>query len=329
MGLLDGVKKWFKEMAGPGPNRPGPNQYIVDELMYAFDESVAEMSTSRSLMFHTAYVVYVKHNAYKNINVAFKNITDEVKDRFHERLNQLLRSNSSLKYSPVHNFWSFDLIPLMEHGSDTPDKDNPDSKVTYEELEDKFVAVRSSAVMEELFNFDSFADDEEVRTTRSQPNSVYNRNKKLVIGDIKVLKPSGHGFTYPIILNGGEVVREKAAFTDRPLASIKCCEDDVDFVDAHNNTYKTLDIKVENFFVGGASASSMYQGKPMVRLNSPDVMSPHFEIRQDADGAFYIRPIGDVELGHIPLAKGGWERIPNKNASIFINSEIELQFNKI
>ncbi|MDE5634787.1 MAG: hypothetical protein K2I52_00595, partial [Muribaculaceae bacterium] len=90
----------------------------------------------------------------------------------------------------------------------------------------------------------------------------------------------------------------------------------------------SIDVRLQSFFIGGASASTMYQGKPMVRLDSESVLSPHCEIRQDEDGAFYIRPIGPVEQGLIPMKKNEWCRLSDKNASIKINGNIELIFNK-
>lgn len=302
---------------------------VIDELVYAFEESLERMMTPRSLMFHTAYVVYVPKSYYKEIHLAFGIITQEVTEIFHEKLNDLLKRNRSLRFTPLFDSWSFDIISLGEDTSDTPDEDNPDSAVTYEELEEKFVAVRSFPVPNEMYNFNLHSDDDEVMTNRSQPNSKFNSIQRLSIGAIRGLKPSGNGYTYPINLNGGDVtLNTTQANDDRVLAVLKSAEDGINFLDNQGARYKSIDVRLSCFFLGGKSASTMYQGKPMVRIDSEAVLCPHCEIRQDGDGAFYIRPIGIVEQGQIPMKKNEWARLSDRNASLKLNGNIELIFNK-
>ena len=302
---------------------------IIDELVYKFEESVERMSSQRSLMFHTAYVVYVPKSYYNEIHLAFGVISQEVTEILHEKINDMLKKNKSLKFTPLFDSWSFDIISLGENASDTPDEDNPDSTVTYEELEEKFVAVRSFPVPNEMYDFNSLSDDDEVKTNESQPNSKYKRIQRLSIGAIRGLKPSGSGYSYPINLNDGDIASTSTQTNDdKVLAVLKSAEEGINFLGNQGAKYKTLDIKLRCFFIGGASASTMYQGKPMVRLDSETVQCPHCEIRQDGDGAFYIRPIGPVEQGQIPMKKNEWSRLSDKNASIKINGNIELIFNK-
>lgn len=329
MNFLDKLKNIIlpKPVINSTTGKKNKVSLIIDELVYAFDESVEQLSSQRSLMFHTAYVVYVPKKYYNEIHLAFGIITQEVTDIFHERLNDLLKKNKSIKFKPLCDSWSFDIISLGENTSDTPDEENPDSKVTYEELEDKFVAVRSFPVPNEMYNFSSLSDDDEVKTNQSQPNSEYDRIQRLSIGAIRGLKPSGSGYSYPINLNGGDVTFPEAN-DDKVLAVIKSVEDGIQFLDHQGAKYKSIDVRLSCFFIGGASASTMYQGKPMVRLDSEAVQCPHCEIRQDSDGAFYIRPIGPVEQGLIPMKKNEWARLSDKNASIKLNGNIELIFNR-
>ena len=336
MGIIDKFKNIIMPGAGDSPYTKAERNrmtLIVDELMYAFNESLEHMSTSRSLMFHTAFVVYVPFGYYQEINKAFGYITKEVVENFHDRIRRLLnRKKSEMKFCPLSEKWSFDLIPLMEHGSDTPYEDNPDSRLTYEELEERFVAVRSSAVPEQAYNFEFCNDDDIIKTNRSQPNSRLNQMENLSIAAVRGLKPSGQGYEYPMLdLTGGQVASSSGrgdGNRTHKLATLKCAEDNVDFLDSRNNKYKILDIQVPDFFVGGNSASSTYQGRPMLRLNSDQVMSPHFEIRRQPDGAFYIRAIGYVEQGNIEMPRGEWKRLSDRNASLNVNGIIELIFNK-
>lgn len=302
---------------------------VIDELIYAFDESVERMMTSRSLMFHTAFVVYVPKSYYTEIHLAFGVITQEVTEIFHEKLNEMLRRNKSLKFTPLFDSWSYDIISLGEDTCDIPDEENPESRVTYEELEEKFVAVRSCPVPNDRYDFTALSDDDEVKTNQSQPNSKFNRIQRLSIGAIRGLKPSGNGYSYPINLNGGDVISNNASSnSEKVLAVLKTADDNINFLDNQGAKYKSIDIKLSSFFIGGTSASTMYQGKPMVRIDSESVQSPHCEIKQDLDGAFYIRPIGPVEQGMIPMKKNEWSRLSDKNASIKLNGTIELIFNK-
>lgn len=329
MSLLENIKNMILPQLGSmGGSKRNKSSLIIDELVYAFEESVERMSTPRSLMFHTAYVVYVPKNYYNELHLAFGVITKEVTDIYQEKLKEKLKRNKNLKFSPLFDSWSFDIIALAEEGRDTPDNDNPDSTVTYEELEEKFVAVRSCAVPNDIYNFTTLTDDDEIRTNKSQPNSKYGRIQRLSIGAIRGLKANGTGYMYPINLNGIDVSPDNNPVTSKVLAVLKSAEENVSFIDSQGKTYKSVDIELTDLFVGGSSASAMYQGVPMIRLNSETVLSPHFEIKQNADGAFYIRPLGDVEQGQIPLRKNEWARLSNKNASIIINGNIELIFNK-
>lgn len=114
---------------------------------------------------------------------------------------------------------------------------------------------------------------------------------------------------------------------DEILATLKSC-DGVAFLDAMKNKYAIFDIRLTDMFFGGRSASPMYQGKPMVALDSEIIQSPHFEIRRDTDGGFYIRPIGDVEVNQIPATRNKWTRLSDKNTTIKLNGNIEFVFNK-
>lgn len=302
---------------------------IVNELVYAFEESIKRLSTDESLMFHTSYVVYIPRKYYNELHLTFGILTREAVKKFHKRVNELLRKNSSLSFTPLYDYWSFDILALSEGGEDYPDEDNPEeSKVTYQDLEEYFVAVRSCAVPKELYDFSSLPDDQEVRTNRSRPNSKFNRLQRLSIGAIRGLKPSGSGYLYPINLNGNEITDSIDGASDKVLASIYCVDDYVNFIDNQGNLYKTLDIRVPGFFVGGATGSPMYQGKPMIKIDSQSVRSPHFEVKQNYDGSFYIRPLGPVEQGQKMMPKDEWSRLSDRNASIKINGSIELIFNK-
>ncbi|MDE6246277.1 MAG: hypothetical protein K2M41_00335 [Muribaculaceae bacterium] len=301
---------------------------VIDEIVCAFEESIEQMSTERTLMFHTAYVVYVPHSNFRDLHLAFGVATQEAVERFNEILVERLKKNRNLRMKPICDSWSFDIISLKEEGSDIPDEDNPDSRVTYEDLEENFVAVRSSFVPTELYNFTALDEDAEVKTNRSKPNSKYENMQRLSIRAIAGLKPSGTGYSYPISIEGVPVAPVNSALNnDEALATLKSC-DGISFLDAHKNKYSIFDIRLTDMFFGGRSASPMYQGKPMVALDSETIQSPHFEIRRDTDGGFYIRPIGDVEVNQIPATRNKWTRLSDKNTTIKLNGSIEFVFNK-
>lgn len=301
---------------------------VIDEIVYAFEESIEQMSTERTLMFHTAYVVYVPHCNFRDLHLAFGVATQEAVERFNEILVEKLKKNKNLRMKPICDSWSFDIISLKEKCSDMPDEDNPDSKVTYEDLEENFVAVRSSFVPTELYNFTALDENAEVKANRSKPNSNFEKIQRLSIGAIIGLKPSGTGYSYPINIEGVPVAPVNTTLNNNEvLATLKSC-DGISFLDAHKNKYSIFDIRLTDMFFGGSSASPMYQGKPMVALDSETIQSPHFEIRKDTDGSFYIRPIGDVEVNQIPATRNKWTRLSDKNTTIKINGNIEFVFNK-
>lgn len=330
MSLLENFMNMILPRLGSiGGSKKNKSSLIIDELIYAFEESVKRSSTERSLMFHAAYVVYVPKNCYDEILFAFGVITKEAAGIFQEKLNQILKRNKNLNFSPIYNFWDFDIIALDKGGMDTPF--NPDSVVTYEELEEKFIAVRSFPIPKDIDKCNSMSlteDDDEIRTNKSQPNSKYERCQKL--GDsVKLgLKENGSGYRYLINLNGSDLTTDNNTVTSKVLAVLRIEDDNVSFVGNLSETYKRINIKHTRIFIGGSSASTMYQGTPMYRLNSEAVLSPHFEIKKDADDVFYIRPFGDVTQGQIHLTKNEWARLSNKNASIIIDGNIELIFNK-
>lgn len=321
---------------GAGKNM---NEMVMEELVYAFRESITRMSTRKSLICHTAYVVYVPMRYYKELLTVFGILTKDAVDTFHEELLDRLKKNRSLKFETASESWSFDLHGLGEDTQDTPDEENPDSTVTYEDLEENFVAVRSFVLSNEMYDFSACSEDEVVKTNRSQPNSTFNKMQRLSVRAIIGLRPNGTGYSYPITLAGGSsaaggnaaggsVPGSAASVGDRVLAVLESAEEGVHFTDAMGRTFKAIDISLPDFYIGGSSARSAYQGKPMLKLDSEAVQSPHLHIRQDEQGDFYICPIGPVEQGGIVMAKNRWTRLANKHASIKINGNIELTFNK-
>ncbi|MCM1005655.1 MAG: hypothetical protein NC402_05085 [Prevotella sp.] len=305
------------------------NQLIIDEILFAFEESVEKHSTKRSLMFDTSYVAYVPEKYYNDLRMHFGIVTKEIVEELHDRLNEILAKNPKKKFAPLYNSWSFDIIPLGKDCSIPLNPDDPESEVTFDELDEKFVAVRSSAIPEELFNF-STSESDSIQTNRSQPNSVVAQFQVLSLEVIRGLKPGGTGYMYPIDLNSGEVTGTAVARKDanKALAVLGAANFDIKFIDKSGNRYPSIDIKVNNFFVGGPSAGDIYQQRPVVRLSSEEVMSPHFEVKREEDGAFYIRPIGTVVLNGLQIKRNEWSRLSDRNTSIKINGNIELTFNK-
>lgn len=334
--------KWLKRIFMPAPPQIKPDKpvktankasLLIDEIVYAFEESVKASSTPRSLICHTAYVAYVPVKYFRDLQLTFGIITKDIVDLFHERIKEKLSKNTKLHFATPYNFWSFDLIALDENCSDIPDPDNPDSIVDFEELEENFVAVRSSMVPNDIFDFESASDDDSIRTNRSQPNSTFNKIQALSIGAIRGLKPNGRGYTYPIDLNAGNVIDQNgpvdsSGLSNKALAVIEVADFNIAFTDKGGNTYSKLDIKLNNFYIGGPSGGNNYNGVPLVHLNSEDVMSPHLEIRRDNDGTFYMRPLGAVELNGREAKRNQWSRLSDRNTSIKINGDIELTFNR-
>lgn len=318
---------------------------IIDELMFVFNESISSMSTDRNLIFHTAYVVYVPRQYFRDLNLSFGIISKEVSQRFTEEIQKRMARNKAMACTPISNVWSFDIIGLREEGSDTPDDENPDSRVTYEDLEENFVAVRSSLVPAELYNFSAVDEDATIQTNRSQPSSTYNRAQRLSVSAIVGLKPSGNGYTYPIELETNTETelagqpgvatpgqQRGGASSTTPVGAVTgtlaCLDNELNFTDSKGNKFQSLDMRVDHFFVGGPTAADSYHGCPMVRLDAEEVQSPHFEVRRDKDGTFFLNAIGPVTVCQIPAAPGQWVRIPDTKATICLNAEYRLEFNK-
>lgn len=305
---------------------------VIDEIVYAFEESIEQMSTERTLMFHTAYVVYVPHRNYRDLHLAFGVATQEVVERFNDILVEKLKKNKDLRLKPICDSCCFEIIPLKEAGEDIPDADDPDSKVTYEDIEENFVAVRSSLAPNNLYDFSTIDEDDELKTNCSRPGSLFQKVQKLKYKAIIGLTPDGRGYSYRINDDGFIEQVSSNSSTDVSsgsdvIATLKSC-DGVYFLDNHNKKFAEFDISLTDMFFGGRSASPMYQGKPMVALDSETIQSPHFEIRRDTDGGFYIRPIGDVEVNQIPATRNKWTRLSDKNTTIKLNGSIEFVFNK-
>lgn len=303
---------------------------VIDEIVYAFEESIEQMSTARTLMFHTAYVVYVPHSNYRDLHLAFGVATQEVVERFNEILDKKIKKNKGLRMKPICDSCCFEIIPLKESGEDIPDADDPDSKVTYEDLEENFVAVRSSLAPNTLYDFSTIDEDDELKTNCSRPGSLFQKVQKLKYKAIIGLTPDGRGYSYRIKDDGFIEQFSSNSSTNVSsgvIATLKSC-DGVSFLDHHKNKFAEFDITLTDMFFGGRLASPIYQGKPMVALDSETIQSPHFEIRRDSDGVFYIRPIGDVKVNQIPATRNKWTRLSDKNTTIKLNGSIEFVFNK-
>lgn len=286
---------------------------VVEELTFAFNDSIELIGNT--LLFHTAFVAYVPKEYYNNLHTTFGIIAQETREIFEKIVSEKLAANKKLKCTPLDNKWSFDIISLDE-GCEISD-------VSYEDLEEQFVAVRSSLKSADRFDFSGLSDGDVIKTNRSKPSSTFNRMQFLNPDAIRGLKPSGNGYAYPIMINGVPV--GEVGGTDKVLASLK--SDGATMLNQFGDKISTVAIRVADIWVGGSSAATSYQGLPVLRINSEEVMNPHFRIRQTDKGCFEIYPIGNVKLGPIPLDKKQWTRLPDRNASIQIN-DIELIFNK-
>lgn len=303
------------------------NSLLIEEIEYAFRESVEEMSTDRSLMFHCAFAAYVPQSYYRDLHLSFGVITQELVERFNEIIAEKLKKNKDMRVKPIFDYWSFDIIPLGSGCSDTPDQENPDSIVTYDDLEENFVAVRSSLVPSELYDFSTTSASHEVKTNRSQPNSKRDQLSILNIGAIQGLKPNGRGFQYPIALESAS-----PAEPAQPRAGAKCSIEvvDVEYTFSYGKgggRHRKIEMNVPTFYIGGATAATTYQGAPMVSLSSESVMNPHIQIRLDSDGQFKIKAFGPAKVNRKNLTPNEWTLLSSYNSSIILN-DIELTFNR-
>ena len=76
---------------------------VIDELVYAFEESIERRSTERTLMYDTAYAVYVPHCNFRDLHLAFGVITQEAIERFNEILVERLKKNKNLRLRSICN----------------------------------------------------------------------------------------------------------------------------------------------------------------------------------------------------------------------------------
>lgn len=301
---------------------------MIDEVILKFEESIAKRSWPGRLMFDTAYAIYAPRAYFKNLNLVFGIATQDIVEKFHEILNRRLKNDNKLKYSPIFDRWTFDLIPLSEGSVDMRDEDNPDSRITFEDLEEQTVAVWSELVPQSLYTFAQVSDDDELETNRSKPHSKNESVKKLCIGAIKGLQPNG-SYSYPIqiresssnnLLNDGN--------TSGSRISLKSVDGEFDFIHSDGKKYQAIEISYSDFFIGGASASYSYQGSPMLCISKEDILSPHIEIKRTSEGWYMLKAFGPTKVNGIPVAKNEWVRISDRNSSILLNDEIEIAFNK-
>lgn len=301
---------------------------MIDEVILKFEESISKRSWSGRLMFDTAYAIYVPQAYYKNLNLVFGIATQDIVEKFHEILNRRLKDDSKLKYSPIFDRWTFDLIPLSEGSMDMRDEDNPASKITFDDLEEQTVAVWSELVPQSLYTFSHVSDDVELETNRSKPHSKNEKVKKLCIGAIKGLQPNG-SYTYPIQIR--ETTGSNVMCQGNPTGSkvsLKSADGEFDFINSDGKKYQAIEISYTDFFVGGASASSSYQGSPMLSISKEDILSPHIEIKQSSEGWFTLKAFGSTKVNGIPVTKNQWTRISDRNTSILLNDDVEIVFNK-
>lgn len=321
MGFLDKVKNAILPLTGDLSGTPakkrsqGNNQgnLVVEELTYAFEESL--QTIGNTILFDTAYVAYVPKEYYNKLHLTFGIIAQETRDIFEKKIAEKLAANKKLKCTPLDNKWSFDIISLGE-GCKISD-------VSYDQLEEQFVAVRSSLKSADRFDFSSMGEGDTIKTNRSQPSSTFNGMQFLNPDAIRGLKPSGNGYAYPIMINGTPV--GEVGGSDKVLATLKA--DGAELLNQFGDKVPSFAIRVPDIWIGGSSAATSYEGLPLLRIKSEEVMNPHFRIRQSDKGWFEIYPVGNVQLGPIPLEKRQWTRLPDRNASIQIN-DIELIFNK-
>lgn len=303
---------------------------IVEELVYVFKKSIERMSTERTLMFDSAFVAYIPKSYFTKIHPYFGYITAEVSERYNDILGGILKRDKHMKFAPLSDEWSFDLIPIPPKGEDTPDESNPEITVTSEELEEKFVAAFSFPVEKEKFNFSDLSDDEEVKTNQSQPNSKVRRMQVLKIEAIRGLKDNGIGFHHKIKVKRQEecVQTGRHEAKDKSQLILHVSGSPARFLRPDGEKCNEIKLNFAQFYIGGSSASYSYNGLNMIRLDAEEVLSPHLEIKKESDGSFFLMAIGPVLLDNAVMQKNKWTRLPDKKATVRLNGNIEVVISK-
>lgn len=304
---------------------------IVDGLVQELQNSIRKWTIGDStLLFSTAYVVYLPSMFYKDIWPVYGLITKDASNKFNNLLERYLKQNPSLSYYPFSKNWGFVLNELSEGQSDIPDPDNKEDIVSYDEVIKKQMVIKSYPTDEArkpLLNF-SFREETPEGTIRNHRNSTRDKAMILCIGDVKQnLSDGGDGFVWPI-----NFVKKESIISNeqhgKTAVKIEICTDGINFVGSSKASMS--EIALSRFYIGGMNSEDIYNGLPVIKINSDKVFCPHFEVRVDSN-IINIRALALTTLcgKNITPKVDEWTQLPIENAFLHLNNEVELQLSLV
>ena len=307
---------------------------VVNRLVEELKKSIVRWSIGDStLLFSTAFVVYVPEKDYKDIFAVFGLITKDASSKFNEIIRITLQGRPNLEYYPFRCNWAFILSSLGEGQEDIPDPDKKDDIVTYNEVNEKFAAIRSypsNNSRKPYINYSVKDDDQEGTNRGKNRNSNKDKAMVLCIGPVqKNLNDSGDGFNWPIEINQTTKLQKPHNVSsenknESPIVNVEILSEGIHF---EGPNISICEISLSRFFIGGSTSEDIYNDIPVVKLSTDKIINPHIEIMVE-DNRINIRSLAATSLcgrNLVPRSEE-WVKMPLENAYVKLNNDIELKF---
>lgn len=294
-------------------------QDILDILLSHFKEQMAFETTRYSLLFHTAFVIYLRQDDYERISPGFQITAQDAVSMFLDCVHE--RMSKYPEYVPHSKFWTFQLVSIPEG--------TMIEGVSEEEMESRPVIIRSSIFPENEYDAD---DAGRIVTTLRTVNSMKAMPQAINVALLKGLDQLDKD-KYRIRFASVQPVASESAATrnvpDYARGYARITADEGSFIEG-DRTFTTYMMKCDELYLCGRNAVSQ-RGRVALLLDSDEVMNPHVVIRRNPDsGVFQIQAIGPIKLNERTVSPGGSKWLPLPDNSVFlINDDIQISFKTV
>ena len=328
MELFSKLKQWLLQDESESESTNITRQQIVDGIFEHFKERFKEETTTESMLFPTAFHVFMNPEDYEKRSQSFSNT---VKDAVNKMKRYISQQNQKRKigsaYIPHSKYWLFQFTAATEDVF----IDGLPEEATALEPKDLFIL---SSIYPEDNDLAATGEQRMVGTLHIKNSFKMNNlaiNPNAIIGlDILGKNRFRVPFTSLNEVNTMPTTEEQQKINkEKTKATLSIQQQQYGFfTDQFGSRAYSVNMLSDNIYISGKNAQFNNQDNiSVIRINSEMVLNPHIQIKAENNGNFSILAFGTTRLNEQKMKLGEWTILPN-NSTILLNDEIQILFKK-
>lgn len=325
MSFLSKLKQWLLQDKSESDSQNITRQEMVNEIYRHFEQRFKEETTTESMLFPTAFYIYMNQEDYDQRLQSFSQTVKDVVNKIKQFVNK--KNQKYKNYVPHAKYWLFQFSPMTE---DTFLEGMSDDAST---LEPKQLYIMS-AIYPEDNEMAGVSDQRMVGTLHIKNSFKMNNlaiNPNAIIGmDImgkNRFRVPFNDLNTTTVLPTTEAWQKTSKEKTRAVISLQQ-QQYCFFTDRLGGRAFSVNMISDNLYISGKNALyDSNDGAKVVRINSELVLNPHLQFKAENDGSFSVMAYGTARLNEQKMKIGEWTQLPN-NSTILLNDEIQILFKK-